>query len=113
MVVSSKTTRLEFPRFSGNDPTKWFNCVNQFFEFQNTPEAHKVSLASYHLEGEENHWWQWLHKTFQDEGRVISWAEFEDEFWAHFGPSECEDFDEALSRIRQHGSLRDYQKEFE
>jgi hypothetical protein len=64
MVVSSKTTRLEFPRFSGDDPTVWFNCVNQFFEFQNTPEAQKVSLASYHLEGEANQWWQWLPKTF-------------------------------------------------
>jgi len=38
-------------------------------------------LASYHLEEEANQWWQWLHKTFQDEGRVISWAEFKDELW--------------------------------
>jgi hypothetical protein len=36
----------------------------------------------------------------EEEGRVLSWANFEDELWAHFGPSECEDFDEALSRIR-------------
>jgi hypothetical protein len=49
----------------------------------------------------------------EEEGRVLSWANFEDELWAHFGPSECEDFDEALSRIRQGGSLRDYQREFE
>jgi hypothetical protein len=113
MVVFSKTARLEFPRFSGDDPTEWFNRVNQFFKFQNTPEAQKVSLASYHLEREANQWWQWLRKTFQDEGRVISWADFEDELWARFGPFECEDFDEAFSRIRQLGSLRDYQKEFE
>ena len=57
LVVSSKTAKLEFPRFSGDDPTKWFNRVNQFFEFQNTPKAQKVSLASYHLEGEANQWW--------------------------------------------------------
>ena len=54
MEVSSKTARMEFPRFSSDDPTEWFNHVNQFFEFQNTPEAQKVSLASYHLEGEAN-----------------------------------------------------------
>ncbi|KAL6312286.1 hypothetical protein AAG906_017119 [Vitis piasezkii] len=113
LVVSSKTAKLEFPRFSGDDPTEWFNRVNQFFEFQNTPEAHKVSLASYHLEGEANQWWQWIRRTFQEEGRVLSWTNFEDELWARFGPSECEDFDEALSRIRQVGSLRDYQREFE
>ena len=33
VVVSSKTAKLEFPRFSGDDPTEWFNRVNQFFEF--------------------------------------------------------------------------------
>jgi hypothetical protein len=88
MVVSSKTARLEFPQFSGDDPTECFNRVNQFFEFQNTLEAQKVSLASYYLEGEANQWWQWLRKTFQDEGCVISWADFEDELWACFGPSE-------------------------
>ena len=68
LVVSSKTAKLEFPRFSGDDPTEWFNRVNQFFEFQNTLEAHKVSLASYHLEGEANQWWQWIRRTFQEEG---------------------------------------------
>ena len=52
LVVSSKTTKLEFPRFSGDDPMERFNHVNQLFEFQNTLEAQKVSLTSYHLEGE-------------------------------------------------------------
>ncbi|KAA8528308.1 hypothetical protein F0562_035663 [Nyssa sinensis] len=112
-VVSSKTAKLEFPLFTGDDPTEWFNRVNQFFEFQGTPEAHKVSLASYHLEGEANQWWQWIRRTFSEEGRHLSWADFEDELWARFGPSECEDFDEALSKIRQDGSLCDYQREFE
>ena len=32
---------------------------------------------------------------------------------ARFGPSECKDFDEALSRIKQTSSLREYQREFE
>ena len=79
---------------------EWFNRVNQFFEFQNTPEAQKVSLTSYHFEGEANQWWQWIRRTFQEEGRVLSWTDFEDELWRHFGPLDCEDFDETLSRIR-------------
>jgi hypothetical protein len=87
--------------------------VNRFFAFQNTPELQKVALASYHLEGEANQWWQWVHRLHEEERRVLSWTNFEDELWARFGPSECEDFDEALLRIRQGGSLRDYQREFE
>jgi hypothetical protein len=87
--------------------------VNQFLEFQSTPKTQKVSLASYHLEGEANQWWQWIRRTFQEERRPLSWENFEDELYTHFGPSECEDFDEAFSRIRHDGSLRDYQHEFE
>jgi N-glycosylase/DNA lyase len=53
--------------------------VNQFFVFQNTLELQKVSLASYHLEEEANQWWQWVRWLTEEEGRDISWANFEDE----------------------------------
>ena len=32
---------------------------------------------------------------------------------ARFEPTDCEDFDEALSRVKQTGTLREYKKEFE
>jgi len=38
---------------------------------------------------------------------------FADKLWARFGPPDGEDFDEAFSHIKQSGSLRDYQREFE
>ena len=44
---------------------------------------------------------------------MVAWELFEEELWAHFGPTKCEDFDEALTKVRQIGSLSDYQKEFE
>ncbi|KAL4318769.1 hypothetical protein GQ457_18G015560 [Hibiscus cannabinus] len=111
--VSSRLAKLEFPKFAGDDPTEWLNKVQQFFTFQNVTEANKVSLASFHLEGEANQWWQWLLRTFKEEGKEVTWLIFEEELWARFGPTDCEDFDEALSRVRQLGSLRDYQREFE
>ena len=43
---------------------------------------------------------------------MVTWELFKEELWACFGPTDCEDFDEALSKIRQIESLRDYQKEF-
>lgn len=36
---SSKMARLEFPKYSGDGPTEWFNLVDQFFEFQGTIET--------------------------------------------------------------------------
>ncbi|KAL9410915.1 hypothetical protein AB3S75_044649 [Citrus x aurantiifolia] len=110
---SSKMAKLEFPRYSDDNPTEWFNRVNQFFEFQGINNEQKVSLASFHLEGEANQWWQWLRRSYKEEGKEVTWEIFHDELWARFGPTDCEDFDEALSKVEQVGSLRDYQKEFE
>jgi len=60
--------KLEFPRYSRDDPTEWFNRVDQFFEYQETVDNQKVSLASFYLEGEANQWWQWLHRAYKEEG---------------------------------------------
>ncbi|KAF2296821.1 hypothetical protein GH714_005488 [Hevea brasiliensis] len=46
-------------------------------------------------------------------GTAVTWAIFSEELWSRFGPTDCEDFDESLSKIRQTGLLRDYQWEFE
>ena len=43
----------------------------------------------------------------------MTWEFFEEELWASFGPTECENFDETLSRVQQVRSLHEYQKEFE
>ena len=45
-MFSSNMAKLEFPRFFGDGPIKWFNRVDQFFEFQGVTDAQKVSLAS-------------------------------------------------------------------
>lgn len=67
--------KLEFPRFSGDDPTKWLAKVEQFFEFQKTSEPQKAWLASFHLEGEVNQWWQWLRRrSFREDGKEVTWA---------------------------------------
>lgn len=34
----SKLAKLEFPKYSGDDPTEWFTKVDQFFEYQSTLE---------------------------------------------------------------------------
>ena len=63
-IFSSKMVKLEFPKYSGADLTEWCNREAQFFEFQDTTDNQKVSLASFHLEGEANQWWQWLRRAY-------------------------------------------------
>ncbi|KAF2310237.1 hypothetical protein GH714_007360 [Hevea brasiliensis] len=98
-LVSAKLAKLEFPKYSGDDPTEWFTRVDQFFEYQGTPDSEKVSLASYHLWGEANEWWQWLRRTHTEAGMAVTWAIFSEELWSRFGPTDYEDFDESLSKF--------------
>ncbi|RVW64851.1 hypothetical protein CK203_065533 [Vitis vinifera] len=78
-----------------------------------TPGTQKVQYAAYHLEDEANEWWQATKRAYAEEEAEITWEVFEEELWARFGSTECEDFDEALSKIKQAGTFRDYQREFE
>ncbi|KAL6322878.1 hypothetical protein AAG906_020921 [Vitis piasezkii] len=97
-IVSSKSAKLEFPRF-------WRRS-------NGNRENQKVPMVAYHLEGGQ----PMVVVASEDvTGRRTCdfVGKFEEELWAHFGPSGCEDFDEALSRIKQLGTLRDYQREFE
>ena len=59
-MFSSQLEKLKFPKYSGEDPTEWFTRVDQFFYYQCIMDTQKVPLATFHLEGEANQWWQWL-----------------------------------------------------
>jgi hypothetical protein len=53
--------KLDFPRFNGEEnPTGWVCWVEQFFKFQGTNKEDKAALASFHLEGEAQLWFQIL-----------------------------------------------------
>ena len=102
-----------FPKFQEGDPTAWLSKAKQYFTYQEMPLDRRVSFASYHLEDEANEWWQATSKALHEEHVPVTWDVFEEELWARFGPTAAEDFDEALSKIRQTGTLREFQREFE
>jgi hypothetical protein len=105
----SNFTKLEFPRYSGDDPNVWLNWVVQYFNYKQILEEQKISLTAFHLESEANQWWQWVQKLYKEEQVPITWEGFERELLIRFGPTEVKDYDEALSRIQQEGTLWDYQ----
>ena len=85
----------------------------QYFDYQGTSEDCKVTLAAFHLEGEANQWWQWMKKVYCEEKNEVNWENFKKELLVRFRPTKAEDFDKALSRICQSGTLREYQRKFE
>ncbi|KAK8546572.1 hypothetical protein V6N12_027349 [Hibiscus sabdariffa] len=64
-------------------------------------DSEKIQLASYHLQGEANQWWRWLRQSYMTDDKEITWEIFIEELWARFVPTDCEDFHEALSKIKQ------------
>lgn len=77
------------------------------------PPDQQVSFTSFHLDGMANEWWQAISKALRVDHIRITWEVFEEELWARFGPTDGEDFHEALSCVRQTGTLAEYQQEFE
>ncbi|KAL4342507.1 hypothetical protein GQ457_08G023100 [Hibiscus cannabinus] len=73
----------------------------------------KIHLASFHIKGEAKQWWRWLRRSYMNDDKEITLELFVEELWARFGPTDCEDFHEALSKIKQVRTFCNYQKEFE
>ena len=108
-AVIPRVTKLDFPRFNGSeDPMSWICRVEQFFEFQKIAEEEKVPLATYHLEGEAQLWYQIL----KEEGEV-AWLTLKEGLNSRYGPTEFDDFFGDLTRLKQVGSVREYQSQFE
>ena len=57
-MAMTRPMRLEFLRFSGEDPASWVYKANQYFKYYNTPIAKKLMLSSFHMEGEALVWFQ-------------------------------------------------------
>ncbi|XP_068329703.1 uncharacterized protein [Pyrus communis] len=101
--------KLEFPRFSdGDDPLAWVYRAEHYFDYFTVDDKQKVRMASFHMDNEALQWFQWRNciKNYPN------WKDFVHVFCKEFGPSEFEDFTEALVQLKQLGSLKEYVSEF-
>jgi hypothetical protein len=105
-----KVAKLNFPKSDGTeDPTSWVCRVEQFFEFQDTAKEDKVVMAAYHLEGEAQLWYQLFKET--EEG--ASWEQLKEGLHVRYGPMQFNDFFGDLTKLRQTGTIREYQGQYE
>ena len=95
-MCTIKNLKLEFPRFHGEDPTRWIYKTKQFFSYHSTPEHQKVIVTSYHLHGEALIWFQ---EAKQASG-FASWEVFIRALQTRFGTLAYDDPIEALTRLK-------------
>ena len=58
--IQARSLLLDFTRFDGGDPSERILKAQQFFNYFETPEDHKLEIASFHLEGKALTWYYWL-----------------------------------------------------
>ena len=107
--VQTCFSRIDFPHFNGEDPTGWIYKAKKFFRYQHTVANERVALASFHLQDDALQWYQWFEKARPN----ITWEEFTQALCVRFGPTDYEDFDKALAKLQQIGTVREYQTQFE
>ena len=107
--IQARSLRLDFPHFDGGDPSEWILKAQQFFNYFKTPDDHKMEIASFHMGGKTLTWYQWLRES----SHTSTWEEFVEAIRIRFGPSCYEDPVGAFTKLRQRGSVEDYQTEFE
>lgn len=103
--------KMNFPRFSGGDLTQRLRKTKEYSAYKGVTRAQQVSFASY-LTEEVNEWWLATSKALDINPNKSPWETFEEGLWNHFGPTESENFHEALSKIQQTCTLREYQRDF-
>nr|DAD29438.1 TPA_asm: hypothetical protein HUJ06_030906 [Nelumbo nucifera] len=91
-----RNAKVNFPIFSGeDDPVPWVNRAEQYFEYHNIPASQSLQLASIHLDGEANVWYQWYWRSHPQ----LTWLDFTEALNVRFRPFGFDDFDEVLAKI--------------
>ena len=76
--------KLSPPSFSGEpDPMvaeQWMMRMEKIFDVLNCPDDKKVSLATFMLEGEAEHWWRTMKRISEARHEPITWKVFTEKF---------------------------------
>ncbi|XP_019267598.1 PREDICTED: uncharacterized protein LOC109244894 [Nicotiana attenuata] len=107
----SRWSRMEFLRFNGEDLKSWLFKIEQFFSMEKVPAEERVGVAAIQLEGEAIHW----HLAFMRYRQYLqpaTWTEYVMALVERFAV-DFEDPMEEIKKIRQTGTVKEYQAIFE
>jgi hypothetical protein len=101
--------KLDVPKFDGTDAMGWIFKISQFFDFHNTPEQDRLTVAFFYMDGPALGWFQWMHSNNQ----LTSWFAFLQALETRFAPSYYDDPSSALFKVTQRSTVNQYLTEFE
>lgn len=107
--IPVRTPKIELIPFDGTNPLEWLFQAEQFFAFYNIPNESRLSLASFYMKGDALSWYKWMYQNHQ----LFDWVSFSKTLELRFGPSTYENHQAQLFKLRQYGSVSEYQTQFE
>ncbi|XP_022023821.1 uncharacterized protein LOC110924092 [Helianthus annuus] len=108
---AARLTKIEFPRFNGNDLNAWLFKVEQFFQLDRVTDATKVRLAAIHFEDKALQWYQSFISQ-RIEGEVLSWVELVEALKVRFGKLFDDPMTE-LKNLKQTATVQEYHDKFD
>ena len=109
MMQYGRMSKIDFPKFNGEDVKGWVFRCRQFFRIDNVPEEMKIQMAAMHVYDRALTWHEQFIKRYGEES---SWELYEEEVLKRFGMA----FDDPLvelKNLKQTGSVQSYQDLFE
>ncbi|KAG8362684.1 hypothetical protein BUALT_BualtUnG0050800 [Buddleja alternifolia] len=102
--------KVEFPHYDGEDTRTWIKKCNRYFQIVTTiTEEQKVPLASIHLEGKAELWFQ----SFMEGGDLPSWDQFITALLKRFDDQDPELIVGQFNKLHQTGTVLEYLDCFE
>nr|KYP35193.1 hypothetical protein KK1_043782 [Cajanus cajan] len=101
--------KLDVPRFDGSDPLGWIFKITQFFDYHNTPEEERITVASFYLDGAALAWFQWMYRN----GQIHSWQHLLQALETRFAPTAFDDPRGRLFKLTQTTTVSPFLTEFE
>jgi len=108
----SRLARVEFPRFWGEDVQGWIYKCEQFFAIDNIGEEMRAKVASIHMSDKALQWQQSYMKSRAREDWP-SWIEYKVTILSRFGPKPFDDPLAELMKLKQNGTVEQYQEGFD
>ena len=104
-------SRLECPKFEGDDFDDWLMKLDEYFEIENIMKEHKIRIVLMHLEGRALHWHQFYTKA-NGGLAALRWSTYLDDMRRRFAASEFSDPMSELVSLHQTQSVEVYYEQF-
>lgn len=101
--------KLQLTPFEDQDPLDWLFQADQFFQFYQIPFEQRLSMTAFYMKGDALGWFKWMYRNNQ----LTDWHSFTRALELRFGPSSYDNFQAELFKLKQSGSVTDYQCKFE